>query len=138
MQHAARLDDIEAAADRAELEDVRLGVFDIGQAELARLPLGVTQAGQAEVDGEHSCAREAPRALDPARIRHFLVLAPDLERNLVVDRSERRDGVPNLPFLQRLPYLLVEQGGYWLRPRPFRERLRVLERVERDVGRDGN
>ena len=57
MQHAAGVDHIEAAPDRAELEDVGLRVFDaLGECR-RRLALGVTKTAQAEIDRQHAGAR---------------------------------------------------------------------------------
>ena len=39
------------------------------------------------------------RKLDPARVRIFLVLALDLERDVVLDRGELRHGVAQFPLL---------------------------------------
>src|SRR5829696_973317 len=81
MQHAARLDQIEAAADRTELKNVGLRIFDIVQSERARLTHRIAEARQAEIHREHLGASETPAAFDSvlagaaARDQHVQALA---------------------------------------------------------------
>ena len=64
VQHAARLDDVEGPADRAELEDVGLRIFEIGHAQFAGLAQRVGKAGQAEIDRQRARTGKARRGLD--------------------------------------------------------------------------
>src|SRR5882757_8646215 len=70
VQHAASLDHIERApkrvSKRAELEDVGLRIFDVGDRKLAGLAHGIAEAGEAQVDREHACAAIAAGGFDRA------------------------------------------------------------------------
>jgi len=50
MEHAANLDQIEAAPNRVELEDVSLRIVDIVEAESACPARGITEAGAADTN----------------------------------------------------------------------------------------
>ena len=54
VQHPGTFHDIEAAADRAQLQHVRLGKFDSGQAQLPRLAPGIAKTGEAEINRQHA------------------------------------------------------------------------------------
>ena len=75
------------------------------------------------------------RRLQPARIGHLLVLVADLLRNLVVDGGEGRDGLADLPLLQRLADLLLDERRNRLRPGPRQQRVGARERMKRNIGR---
>ena len=64
MQHAARLDDVKGSADRAELEDVGLGIFEVGYADFAGLAQRIGKTCQAEIDRQRSSAQKTRRGLD--------------------------------------------------------------------------
>src|SRR5262249_32282347 len=50
VQHAGRLDDVEAAIERPELANIGLRIFDIVKAERERLPFRISEAGETEID----------------------------------------------------------------------------------------
>src|SRR5579872_6861441 len=54
VQHPGTLHDIEAAADRVQFQQVRLGKFDSGQAQLPRLAPGIAETGEAEINRQHA------------------------------------------------------------------------------------
>jgi len=64
MQHAAAIDDVETAAERAEPQNVGLPVFDVAEPGLVRLAPGVGQTRHTEVDRENARAGRAPRKID--------------------------------------------------------------------------
>ena len=64
VEHADALDEVEAAVDRSELENVGLRVFEIGHAKFAGLARRIGEARQAEVDGQHARAGETLRGFD--------------------------------------------------------------------------
>jgi len=64
VQHADRLDDVEAPIERSKPENIGLAVFDIGQAQGAGFPAGVSQAGAADVDRQDARFRKSQRAID--------------------------------------------------------------------------
>src|SRR5262249_51988792 len=66
VQHAAGLDHVEGARERAEPGDVGLGVVDRCNPELLRLALRIGKARKAQVDGEHARAAITLRRLDRA------------------------------------------------------------------------
>ena len=64
MQHADRLDDIEAPLQRPQLENVGLSVFDVRYSLSAAFPPRVGETGTADVDGENLRPRKSFRRAD--------------------------------------------------------------------------
>lgn len=64
MQHAAAIDHVETAAERAETQNVGVSVFDVAEAGLVRLAPGVGQTCHAEIDCEDARAGRALRKVD--------------------------------------------------------------------------
>ena len=64
VEDAHAFDDIEAAAEAIEVEDVGVHEFDVDGAELARPALRESEAGAAQIHGQDVRAREPPRAHD--------------------------------------------------------------------------
>src|SRR5580692_11838352 len=64
MQYPARLDQIEAAPDASELENIGLCELYVADPELARLARGVAEAGQAEIDRKHVGAGKSLRCFE--------------------------------------------------------------------------
>src|SRR5262245_65210069 len=128
VQHARGFDEVEAAAERAELEDIRLAIFDIAPAELMRLALGIGEAGQAQVQREHGGAGEPLCRLDRVLAR---AAARDQNVNLPLAETPERGG------RQSPPQVLLEQDRLsWrlrLRPAGIRILLVLLSHLARDV-----
>ena len=88
MKHADCFDQIERAAERAEIEDIGLHIFQPREADLLGLALGVGEACSAEVERNHLRADELTR-------RHDRMLAgaasgdQHVERALPVERAKR-------------------------------------------------
>src|SRR5215831_11084995 len=64
MQHAAGIDQVEASADRFELENIGLGVLDLARRCGRRLPFRVAKAAEAEIDGQDARGLVFMRHLD--------------------------------------------------------------------------
>src|SRR5882757_2576124 len=64
VEHAAGLDDIELSAERAQLQQVGLGVLNRRHIQFARLPYSVGEAASAQVDGQYPSLGELLRCSD--------------------------------------------------------------------------
>src|SRR6478609_8174330 len=64
MQHAPRLDQVEALLERAEPHDVGLRIRDVLESKRARLRHRVGEARAAEIDREHPRTLELLRGQD--------------------------------------------------------------------------
>src|SRR5689334_22137763 len=64
MQHAAGIDQVEASADRFELENIGLGVLDLVRRCRGRLPFRVAKAADAEIEGKDASSLIFVRDLD--------------------------------------------------------------------------
>jgi len=86
VQDAAGVDCVEPAVERAELQDVGLGVIDLRETQLARLALRIGETRQAEIDRENAHIGEFAGDLDrvPARAaagdEHVAIALPEAER----------------------------------------------------------
>jgi hypothetical protein len=54
MQHAHRLDQVEAVTGDFHFQQVGLRIFDIGRAHFCRLARGMTEAGATDIHRQHT------------------------------------------------------------------------------------
>ena len=74
----------------------------------------------------------------PSRVGIFLILLLDSDRYIIVDNGQRLDRAAKSDFLKRLDDLLLQQAIQRARPIPVPLRRRCRQRVEGEIGGDGD
>src|SRR6185437_4015646 len=64
MEYTGGIDDIKAAANRCEIENISLRIVDVRRERCRCIAFGIAEAAQAQIHGEHMCAQIFLRGCD--------------------------------------------------------------------------